>query len=343
MGTAKPDISSAEALRRVLLAAKSIAYSDSASGVYVSTELFSRLGIADQVAGKSRMIPAEPVGAVVARGDAEIGFQQMSELKPIPGIELVGTLPSELQKITVFSAGVVVGTKKPDTARALSLISPLLRRLLRLAKAGWSPFYPRPRSQKTEQQGNARRLRHGYRRCGRACLLHGERWLEIDTIMNPEEAISPTETLNPVLNRFSLLHGALLAVVGGFLDAFTFLEKGNVFANAMTGNVVLLGVFTATRNWLQAGGHLLPIVAFLAGIVVSEILKRPRVLRAVHWPATICLVTEAILLLVAGSLPSNVPDYFFTLSISFVATLQNSMFPKIEKETINTVMTTGNL
>ena len=161
--------------------------------------------------------------------------------------------------------------------------------------------------------------------------------------MNPEEAISSTETLNPVLNRFSLLHGALLAVVGGFLDAFTFLEKGNVFANAMTGNVVLFGVFIATRNWLQAGGHLLPIVAFLAGIVVSEILKRPRVLRAVHWPATICLVTEAILLLVAGSLPSNVPDYFFTLSISFVATLQNSMFPKIEKETINTVMTTGNL
>jgi molybdate transport system substrate-binding protein len=119
MGAPKPDISSAEALRRALLAAKSIAYSDSASGVYVSTELFRRLGISDQVTGKSRMIPAEPVGSVVARGEAEIGFQQMSELKPIPGIELVGMLPPELQKITIFSAGVVVGAKEADTGRAL--------------------------------------------------------------------------------------------------------------------------------------------------------------------------------------------------------------------------------
>ena len=93
--------------------------------------------------------------------------------------------------------------------------------------------------------------------------------------MNPEEALPATEILNPIVNRFSLFHGALLAIVGGFLDAFTFLEKGHVFANAMTGNVVLLGVFTATGNWLQAGGHLLPILAFSVGIVVAEILKRP--------------------------------------------------------------------
>ena len=102
-----------------LLAAKSIAYSDCASGVYVSTELFKRLDIVDQVAGKSRMIPAEPVGAVVARGEAELGFQQMSELKPIAGIELVGPLPPELQKITIFSAGIVVGATEPDAARSL--------------------------------------------------------------------------------------------------------------------------------------------------------------------------------------------------------------------------------
>jgi molybdate transport system substrate-binding protein len=118
-GAPKPDISSADALRRALLAAKSIAYSDSASGVYVSSELFKRLGIADQVAGKSRMIPAEPVGAVVARGEAEIGFQQVSELKPIAGIDLVGPLPPELQKITIFSAGVVIGAREPQAARAL--------------------------------------------------------------------------------------------------------------------------------------------------------------------------------------------------------------------------------
>jgi uncharacterized membrane protein YoaK (UPF0700 family) len=161
--------------------------------------------------------------------------------------------------------------------------------------------------------------------------------------MKPQEAVSPTEMLNPRLNRFSLVHGALLASVGGFLDAFTFVEKGHVFANAMTGNVVLLGVFTAAGNWVQAGGHLLPILAFAFAIVVAEILKNPRVERAVHWSATICLVTETLLLLLMGALPSGVPDYCFTLSISFIATLQNAMFPKIEKHTIATVMTTGNL
>jgi molybdate transport system substrate-binding protein len=118
-GAPKPDIGSVDALRRTLLAAKSIAYSDSASGVYISHEMFERLGIADQLASKTRMIPAEPVGAVVARGDAEIGFQQISELKPIAGIELVGPLPPELQQYTVFSAGIVVGSKEPAAAKAL--------------------------------------------------------------------------------------------------------------------------------------------------------------------------------------------------------------------------------
>jgi len=118
-GASKPDIGSVDALRRTLLAAKSIAYSDSASGVYIRDVLFKRLGIADQVAGKARMIPAEPVGEVVARGEAEIGFQQISELKPIPGIELVGPLPPEAQKYTIFSAGIVTGSKEPEAARAL--------------------------------------------------------------------------------------------------------------------------------------------------------------------------------------------------------------------------------
>jgi molybdate transport system substrate-binding protein len=118
-GSSKPDISTVDSLRTALLNAKSIAYSDSASGVYVSTELFRRLGIVDQVTAKSRMIPAEPVGSVVARGEAEIGFQQISELKPISGIELVGPLPNEVQKITIFSAGIVTGSKEPDTAKSL--------------------------------------------------------------------------------------------------------------------------------------------------------------------------------------------------------------------------------
>ncbi len=118
-GAPKPDIGTVDALKRTLLTAKSIAYSDSASGVYLSQELFQRLGIADQVKEKCKRIASEPVGAVVARGDAEIGFQQISELLPVPGIEYAGPLPPEVQKVTVFSAGVAAGSKRPDAARAL--------------------------------------------------------------------------------------------------------------------------------------------------------------------------------------------------------------------------------
>jgi molybdate transport system substrate-binding protein len=118
-GAPKPDISSVDAFKRALINAKSIAYSDSASGVYLSTVLFQRLGIADQIAGKSKMIPGEPVGVGVARGDAEIGFQQISELLPVPGVELVGPLPPEIQKVTVFAAGIATGAKQPEAGALL--------------------------------------------------------------------------------------------------------------------------------------------------------------------------------------------------------------------------------
>src|SRR5580658_2120457 len=118
-GAPKPDISSVDALKRTLLQAKSIAYSASASGVYLSHDLFQRLGIADQIKGKCKRIASEPVGAVVARGDAEIGFQQISELLPVAGIDYVGPLPPGAQKVTIFSAGVAVGAREPDAARAL--------------------------------------------------------------------------------------------------------------------------------------------------------------------------------------------------------------------------------
>ncbi len=118
-GAPKPDISSVEALRRALLAAKSIAYSASVSGTYLSTELFQRLGIADQVLPKSRRVEGERVAAVVARGEAEIGFQQISELLPEPGIDYVGPLPPGAQKVTVFSAGIGAAARHPDAARSL--------------------------------------------------------------------------------------------------------------------------------------------------------------------------------------------------------------------------------
>jgi methyl acetate hydrolase len=118
-GAPKPDISSLDALTRTLLQAKSVAYSASVSGRYLTTELFQRLGIADQVLPKSRRIERERVGAVVARGEAEIGFQQISELLPVPGIQYVGPLPPEVQRVTVFSAGVAANSKNADAARAL--------------------------------------------------------------------------------------------------------------------------------------------------------------------------------------------------------------------------------
>ena len=138
-GAPKPDIRTVDALKRTLLEAKSIAYSASASGVYLSTELFPRLGIADQIKDKSQRIESERVGTVVARGDAEIGFQQISELLPIEGINYVGPLPPEVQRVTVFSAGVAVGARDPGAARALIqfLSSPTVAPAIR--KSGLEP------------------------------------------------------------------------------------------------------------------------------------------------------------------------------------------------------------
>jgi molybdate transport system substrate-binding protein len=119
-GASKPDISTVGALKRTLLQAQSIAYSASVSGEYLTTELYQRLGIVDQVMSKSRLIGGgERVGAVVARGEAEIGFQQMSELLPVTGIDHVTPLPPEVQKVSVFSAGVALSTRDSDAAHVV--------------------------------------------------------------------------------------------------------------------------------------------------------------------------------------------------------------------------------
>ncbi|MCC7486281.1 MAG: substrate-binding domain-containing protein [Burkholderiales bacterium] len=117
-GAPRPDIGSADALRRTLLAAKSIGYSASVSGEYLTAEIYRRLGIAGEVMGKSRLVGGgERVGAVVARGELEIGFQQISELLPVPGIDHITPLPPELQKVSVFSAGVAASSPQPELAR----------------------------------------------------------------------------------------------------------------------------------------------------------------------------------------------------------------------------------
>jgi molybdate transport system substrate-binding protein len=128
-GAAKPDISSVENFRRALLAAKSIAYSDSASGMYLSTELFRRIGVYDAIKDKARKISGEPVGRVVARGEAEIGFQPISELRPVEGIDIVGPIPDELQVVNVFAAGLASHAKEADAGKTLIafLVSPAAR------------------------------------------------------------------------------------------------------------------------------------------------------------------------------------------------------------------------
>ena len=138
-GAPRPDISTIDALRRTLLGARSIGYSSSASGVYLSTELFQRLGIADVI--KSRLKMSEgAVGTLVASGEVEIGFQQISELLPVPGIDYVGPLPSDAQRETIFSAGIVTWAHAPGAARAVLefFTSPENHELIR--KTGLEPI-----------------------------------------------------------------------------------------------------------------------------------------------------------------------------------------------------------
>ena len=141
-GAPKPDISSVDALVRTLREARSIAYSASVSGRYLSTELFQRLGIEEQVVGKSRRIDGERVGTVVARGDAELGFQQTSELLPVPGIDYVGPLPPEVQRVSVFSAGVAAHSRHPEAAASLIRFLASADASAAVARTGLEPAMP---------------------------------------------------------------------------------------------------------------------------------------------------------------------------------------------------------
>jgi molybdate transport system substrate-binding protein len=117
-GAAKPDISTTEALKKTLVAAKSIGYSTGPSGVYM-LGLLQRLGVADIVKPKLKQTPTGVfVGTIVANHEVEIGFQQVSEFVHFPGVDYVGPLPAEVQEVTVFSAGVQVGAKEAEAAKA---------------------------------------------------------------------------------------------------------------------------------------------------------------------------------------------------------------------------------
>lgn len=118
-GLPKPDVSSAEAVKRAVLAATSVAYSTGPSGFYIA-DLFKKMGITDQIKDKVRQ-PASgaPLGELVARGEADLGFEQISNLLHVKGIDYLGPLPPEIQNITIYSAGVHAQAPSPDAARAL--------------------------------------------------------------------------------------------------------------------------------------------------------------------------------------------------------------------------------
>jgi molybdate transport system substrate-binding protein len=117
-GAPKPDISTPDKLKAALLAAKTVGYSQGASGQHFLT-VIQKLGIADAIKAKAVVVQGRPVGAAIASGEAEIGAQQVAELRPVPGVELIGEMPADLQKQIPYSAGVAAKAKDTQAARAL--------------------------------------------------------------------------------------------------------------------------------------------------------------------------------------------------------------------------------
>jgi molybdate transport system substrate-binding protein len=143
-GQPKPDISTVDALRKTLLEAKSVAYSDSGSGTYLSTIGFKKLGVAEQVAAKSHKVRGPPSGesvaAFVAHGGAEIGFQQVAELINVPGADFVGTVPAGIQPPAFFVGLLTANTKQPEAAVALLRFLSSEQAAPVITKAGLKPL-----------------------------------------------------------------------------------------------------------------------------------------------------------------------------------------------------------
>jgi molybdate transport system substrate-binding protein len=141
-GAPKPDISSVEAFKHALLTARSIVYADpakgGASGVY-SARVLDRLGIADQLKDKTILVPGAQAAEVVAKGDAELGVAQGSEIVPVAGAQLVGPLPGELASMTIFTAEIGAASKSPEPAEALIKVLTGPEAASRLKTKGFEP------------------------------------------------------------------------------------------------------------------------------------------------------------------------------------------------------------
>src|SRR5262249_52924082 len=139
----------------------------------------------------------------------------------------------------------------------------------------------------------------------------------------------------------TLVEGILLAAVGGFMDAFTFVRFG-VFANIQTGNIVLIGVRLSNRHWEAAALHLIPVVAFICGVVGVELLGRPRIYRRVRRPIRIALAVEIFGLAVVAVLPDSTPEPVITITVSVVAAIQFASFRTLVDTPYTTLAASGN-
>ncbi len=141
----------------------------------------------------------------------------------------------------------------------------------------------------------------------------------------------------------SVPFGILLAIVGGFLDAYTFIGRGGVFANAQTGNIVLLGIYASKGEWRQALVHVPPILACVIGVIVFEWLKNNSSrLFILDWARSV-LILEIIVLFIIGFIPNTIPNIVVTVTVSFIASVQVSSFRKLVDSPYATTMSTGNL
>ena len=138
----------------------------------------------------------------------------------------------------------------------------------------------------------------------------------------------------------SLLLGGLLAVVGGYLDAYTYLLRGGVFANAQTGNIVLLGIRLAEGAWGQVGVYLIPVLTYAAGVLLADWLRGVRT--GLHW-RQLSVGLECGILLAAAFVPQGELDPLVNLAISFVCAVQTESFRKVAGSAMATTMCTGNL
>ncbi|MBN0974379.1 MULTISPECIES: YoaK family protein [Gordonia] len=141
----------------------------------------------------------------------------------------------------------------------------------------------------------------------------------------------------------SLRFALLITAACGFLDSYTYLSRGGVFANAQTGNVILLALNLSEQHWYQASGHLWPILAFLVGVVLAVHVKAGRFDHLLVYPIRVTMALQVSILVVIGFVPTSVPHSFVTIPISFITAMQIELFRNIGDLNYIAVATTGNL